>query len=233
MWIVIPIVLLLIGGVLLLSGVPPAQLPSLQGALGNILVGAALTLTATSVVEQWKRNRLKKDLAVAIYHELATRVARCCVDFDKPWSEYWKNPVPLSRFTVRKFRPEPGTIFDANADKLALFETNQAAALIEFYFRLGVVRRDIDNLSDEPTESSGLGSKAIQMIASRFAASLDPGLKALNALATLVPDHASIETAALEAIAKLSSTRDVTGTLRQWLAAAIKKADEFRRKIEK
>jgi len=137
-----------IRGVLLLSGVPPAQLPPLQGALGNILVGAALTLMATSAVEQWKRSRLKKDLAVGIYHELATRVARCCVDFDKPWSEYWKNPVPRSRFTVRKFRPEPATIFDANADKLALFETNQAAALIDFYFRLGVVRRDIDNLSD-------------------------------------------------------------------------------------
>jgi hypothetical protein len=78
-----------------------------------------------------------------------------------------------------------------------------------------------------------LGGEAIQAIASRFAASLDPGLKALDALARSVSDHASIEAAALEAIAKLSSTSDVKGTLRKRLAAAIKKADDLRTQIEK
>jgi hypothetical protein len=62
MWIVIPIVLLLIACAFYFF---PAcrrlqRPPRLQGALGNILVGAALTLMATSAVEQWKKEPAQK-----------------------------------------------------------------------------------------------------------------------------------------------------------------------------
>ena len=44
----------------------------------------------------WRRRRERNDLAVALYFELANRVARCCIDFDDPWSGYWQEAAAHS-----------------------------------------------------------------------------------------------------------------------------------------
>ena len=54
--------------------------------VGGVVVGAALSLGATLFPEDVKRGRARRDLATALYAELALRVARCCFDFEKPWS---------------------------------------------------------------------------------------------------------------------------------------------------
>jgi hypothetical protein len=226
--IAIPIAaLLVVGGLLFVLGRTPQAVQ-----LGSILLGAGLALGAAFTIENWKRYRLTKDLASALYYELANRVARCWIDFDAPWAAHWHQPPRVDRFAVSKFLPEPWTIFKANADKIALFPVEVPAALMGFYFRLWVVDRDIAKAREEGAagKSDDIGSGNVQLIASRFAATLRPGKEALEALGGLVREHATIDANAL-------STLDphklrFIGTLRELLATLIERADAIRVQVE-
>jgi hypothetical protein len=224
--IALPLALLLVGGFLLALEFLPGYVP-----LGNLLLGAGIALSATYFVETWKRRQLANDLAVALYHELANRVARCCFDFESPWSNDWEIPRRVNRFGAGKFSPEPPMIFNANSDKLALFGGRVPSALMAFYFRLSVLRRDIENLRADTRDHSDLGDDAVRLIGSRFSAALAPGLKALDALAPLVPDPAAIEADALNTFDPGPQKR-APGTLRERLSSMIRKADEIRVKVE-
>jgi hypothetical protein len=225
--IALPLALLFVAGFLLALEFLPGYAP-----LGNLLLGAAIALSATYIVETWKRRQLADDLAVALYHELANRVMRCCYDFESPWSKNWEIPGRhMSRFSAGKFSPEPPTIFNANADKLALFGERVPSALMAFYFRLSVLRRDIENLREDARDHSDLGDDAVRVIGSRFGAALGPGLNALKALAPIVPDPAAIEADALETFDPGPQKR-AEGTLRERLSLMIQKADQIRAKVE-
>jgi hypothetical protein len=197
-------------------------------SLGNILVGAGLALGATYFVEEAKRSRLAKDLAIAIYHELANRAARCCYDFESPWSRYLEKPHELSRFTVAKFLPQAPTVFEANADKLALLGVTVPAALIAFYFRLAVIARDMENLREDAAGGK-VSANGVHTIATRFAAALAPGLRALQALGAHVPNHRDIDDDAISTF-DIGAAKRAPGTLRERLSGAEAVADEIEKR---
>jgi hypothetical protein len=203
--------------------------PQANQQLGGIMLGAGLTLCATFVVESWKRRQLAHDLGAALYHELANRVARCCYDFEDPWCGYLFGAARLDRFTIGKFAPEPPTIFNANADKVAMFGDRAPAAMMAFYFRLAVLKRDIENIRDDPRDH--IYDKYTRIIASRFAATLDPGLRALDALASMVSNTATIEADALDTFDSVlpRPQREATN-LRELLTAMIALAKKIESK---
>ena len=166
------------------------------------------------------------DLASALYHELSHHVARCCFDFESPWNGYAKSPKDLVRFTVLKFLPEPPIVYTANADKLILLGEGPAAALMAFYFRISVVRRDIMN-SVEEMGAANVKANYVQMIGTRFARTLRPGMEALEVLSPQVPNASYIEQLALKAVSEGMPDRAV-GLLRERLAAAMLDADKVR-----
>jgi hypothetical protein len=194
--------------------------------LGYILVGAGITLLANVLVEHWKRKRATKDNAAALYHELASRVARCCYDFEEPWLDHYQWPQRMDLFTAGKFVPEQPLIYRSNADKIALLGKRVPSALMAFYFRLWVLERDIENSRADAKALSPytLGEPSVRMIATRFWATLAPGLAALETFSQLVPDWKAIEVAAWESIA---SPARATGALREHLRAALKTAKDI------
>jgi len=209
----LPLALLLFGGGLVATGWPPGN-----EALGNVLLGAGIALSATYLTEKWKRDQLGSDLAETLYHELANRVARLCFDYEAPWSLYEVRPRPLGRFSVGKFVPEIPTIFMANADKLALFGSLAPTALMSFYFRMTVLRRDIENLREDARDHSDLGPDQLRIIASRYAAAIVPAINALDALAPFVANAARIEAAAMDTFDP-GPDRRRPGSLRERLSA--------------
>jgi hypothetical protein len=196
--------------------------------LGNVIVGAILALGASTYIEKQKREQLVADLSVALYHELANRVARCCFDFEEPWSGLWTTPRNRGVFEVTKFIPQPPTVFDSNADKLTLLGPQIPAAMMAFYFRLWVLGRDIEALCKTEVEpaTSALGYGPVTIIASRFGATLAPGLAALQALGEKVDGFKDIDAAAWDTFDKPPNNHDEHGSLRVRLARSVAIADE-------
>ena len=99
-----------------------------------------------------------------------------------------------------------------------------------FYFRLSVVQRDIENLRLEARDQSDLGNDAVRVIGPRFAATLVPGLNALDALAPRVPGAAAIEAEALNTFDPGRQKRP-EGTLRERLSSMIRRGMKFAPKL--
>lgn len=202
------------------------------GTLGDVVVGGVVALAASYYIEQSRRGQLGRDLAAALYYELANRVARCVVDFNDPWSARWENPPKhLTRFAPGKFVPEQPVVFNSNADKMALLPEEVPGALMGFYFRLMTVGRDIANAGEEGAAaiSYNIGEGNMKLIARRFGATLIPGKAALVALARYVPKHAAIEAEALDTMdpEKLEFKR----TRREHLDEQIARRHEIRTRL--
>jgi hypothetical protein len=202
------------------------------GTLGDVIVGAVTALAASYCIEQWKRVQLGKDLASALYYELANRVAMCVVHFESPWSDRWENaPKELTRFDAGKFVPDQPVVFNSNADKLALLTPGVPGALMGFYFRLRVLDRDIANAREKGATASSynIGQENTKLIARRFGATLFPGKAALVALARDVPEHLAIEAEALDTMDP--EKRRFTRTLREHLDEQIVRRHEIRKRL--
>jgi hypothetical protein len=90
---------------------------------------------------------------------------------------------------------------------------------MSFYFRLGVIRRDMENILAETDNDAAVTANRIQIVASRFGQALKPGLQAIEALGSKIPNAPEIEERALRIVDLERDKRP--GTLRQRLAAAI------------
>ena len=205
------LIALLIGGAVLFYFAP-------DRTVGGVVLGAGLTLGVAFVIEQSKRNQLRRDLAAVLHHELANRVARCYLDFEAPWRGYSRS-TRVNKFGAAKFAPLPPIVFEANADKLAMFDDAITSKLISFYFRLAVLERDIQSARSE-SPSNDIDPSFVPIIRSRLAATLVPGLAALEALGPLVANRLQIEADALASLkAKGIERREVS--LREGLAKEI------------
>jgi hypothetical protein len=200
-------------------------------ALGNLLMGSGIGFGATFAVEIWRRQQQARDLGAALYHELANRVARCCYDFEIPWSGHWVSPQRMNRFGIGKFAPDPPTVFAANADKLALFGDKVPAAMLAFYYRLSALRRDIENLRADSRDQTDINEDAVRLVASRLAFTLSPARDALQALGAAIPTRAAIEDDAWKSFDVLQPKRAAM-PLRERLDTLINKAAEIRVKVE-
>jgi hypothetical protein len=113
---------------------------------------------------------------------------------------------PLS--SVSKFRPVDPVVYPAVASKLGLLNPEAVFPILQFYFRLDALRREIDVLlTDEIYDSETKFAKVrrrLRLITTRFREALQPGRLALEKLN--VVDAARVEDAAARAypnVAKL------------------------------
>lgn len=56
--------------------------------VGFLVIGGLITTITSLVSERIRRPSQARDLARALYMELADRVARCCFDCEAPWHNY-------------------------------------------------------------------------------------------------------------------------------------------------
>lgn len=187
---------------------------------GFVVLGALLSVGATFLIESQKRHVLTRDLARALYAELTHLAARCVFDSEGPWKDYWpKDAAPglMLATKLRKFMPVVPTIYHATAGQLALLPGEAPQTLIEFYYRLSALRREIENAAADANSSNNKNVPIGEMrqVGLRFRQTLAPSLKALEALAPLVEDAAKIEELARTSYYESRPGSDMTLTLRE------------------
>jgi hypothetical protein len=154
--------------------------------------------------EQRRRKIETRDLARALYYELANRVGRCVFDFEDPW-ERWveaKNigatDVGILRF--RKFIPISPTVYPSLADRLAFIDSEAAQAIIRFYVALAVYQKDMDDVAQHCERNNLLfvSPELVSYSAERLRRTLSPGLQALRELSKSVTEYAAIDAVAIK-----------------------------------
>lgn len=201
------------------------------GFAGNVVAGA-MTLIAAIIAwfavkrqidaqeqaEIRARAQQAADLASTLYAELAHLLARCCFDSESPWSEYWHEsarPDKMYSVWLRKFTPVEPVIYLATAGQLALLR-NAAQHLMEFHYRLSALRREIESFAAD-AELSGkvIESSSLKLVARRFRETLQPGSKALDAIAPMVKNAEEIEALARALYYEARPNEDLKRTLKQ------------------
>jgi hypothetical protein len=186
---------IIVYGIVVLAGaVVVARDPGYFGNVGFLVVGALLGIYPAFIIEEIRRARAAKNLAKALFHELANRVGRCCFDFEAPWRAYLQPQYEMNVLRLRKFVPEPPVIYPAVAPQIALLKADAAQAIIDFYIALAAWRREIENTADEFQHTrEGVDIGPVRLLARRLRRTLEPGERALEALARHVPAAAEIE----------------------------------------
>lgn len=172
--------------------------------VGFLVLGVALAVATTFLVEHSKRVSEREDLARVLYEELAHQVARLCFDAEATWSSYYtKNDTaasPMAPLRLRKFASDDPLIYASSAGRVALLQGSAPGALIRFYYRASALRRDIESYADNAERSNFLVQPpSLRHIAHRQHEALRPGLLALEALCPMVQEPELIESAALAA----------------------------------
>jgi hypothetical protein len=183
--------------------------------VGFLVIGGLITVMTGLINDKIKRPSQTRDLARALYVELAERVARCCFDCEAPWNKYL-NPNnyalgAMDSFRLRKFSPIQPIIYTSTAGQLAMLEGKSPQALIQFYYRLAAWQRDIENIAAE----SQIAPDAIRLLAIRVHQTLTPGLRALEALAPMVDGYEEIEAAAIAGYDEFRGSAPTEASLRK------------------
>ncbi len=168
--------------------------------LAFLVMGVVLSVFLTHLSEALKRPSERRELARALYSELANRLARCCFDFEEPWSDWVdenKAPHNVEVLRVRRFMPFPPLVFPATASKLALLNNDAQQALITFYVALDAYRKDMSEIADRFQTNGTVPAALVTLIAGRLFRTLPPGYEALRALGEMVDDPAEIDAAAI------------------------------------
>lgn len=106
--------------------------------VGFLVLGALIAIFTTLLGDVAKRPAQARDLARALYEELADRVARCCFDCEVPWSDYLDRNnensafANMDSFRLRKFSPGSPIIYSSTASQLAILENDAPQALVKF-----------------------------------------------------------------------------------------------------
>jgi hypothetical protein len=192
-------------------------------AISFLIAGAMLTALSQRISDAAKRAQTEKDLALAIYLELANRAARCLFDFEDPW-ERWMEPGRVGQYEVdvlrlRKFMAIAPTIYPAAADKVALLKTSAVLPVIRFYSRFDIYRSDMEAIARhcELRNLQHVPPQHVAMLAERLRRTLRPALQALRSLSTLVPESPEIETEEIAELDSLFKHARAHQTLRQRL----------------
>lgn len=169
--------------------------------LAFLVIGVVLSVFLTHFSEALRRPRERTELARALYSELADRLARCCFDYEEPWSAWIEErsaPNNVDVLRVRKFTPFPPIVYPATASKLALLNNDAQQALITFYATLDAYRKDMNDIADRYNTGATIVPGAyVARIAERLLRTLPPGYEALQALGEMVDDPTEIDAAAI------------------------------------
>jgi hypothetical protein len=194
---------------------------------GFLVLGALVAVITTFMIELHQRTLRAADLARIVHTELADLVGRCCFDTEAPWLPYLGANPPPNGFNVirlRKFMPADAPIFSATASELALLGGEAPLLLVQFHYRLNAVRREISNTVDDSTEATRVEPVAVgalKLVALRLLQTLEPGLRALNAIGAMVPNAAQIEASAIAQYDASRKSSQPAGTLRDRISALL------------
>jgi hypothetical protein len=138
----------------------------------------------------------------------------CLNDYLVPWrgfensTDEAKNKMTADR--VKKFRPVNPVVYPAVAAKLGLLPRDALFPVVEFYFRLDALRREIDNVTaDYGGDNLDLvvsHRPRLRLIATRLRDSLGPAAVALEKLD--VPGSAQIDSNAARAYPHVANLGD-------------------------
>lgn len=195
--------------VAMLSG--PGAHPAAWAAIGTIsgtLIGAFGALYVGRHLERQRSEKEKRTIAASLHAELADRAARCANDYVAPWRDIHQSKPPTKALDpdwVEKFRPVEPVVYPRVADKLGILPVDALFSVVQFYFRLDAVRREIDSIVRDFSPGADiqkLDYPRLRRVALRLHEALAPALKALERLNV---DRASdIEAEAASSYAQLS-----------------------------
>jgi hypothetical protein len=186
-----------------------------------LVLGALVAVLTTILSEEVRRKTSVDDPAGALYVELADKVAKCCFDMEAPWQHYLDlkkcEGSGMDPLRLQKFSPGRPIIFEACASQIAILGTERAQALIQFYYRLSNLKRDIEAvMSESAIHAHAIRPKNLQMIALRFKQTIAPGLHALDAFKEMISDHEKIDATTLSNYDEYREDAP-TGTLKERL----------------
>ena len=201
---------------------------SLLSNISFLVAGASIATITQLAVESARRVQQARDLARALYEELANRVARCLFDYEKPW-EQWidrSNCVvgEVDLLRLRKFIPIAPTIYPAIAGQIALLEGTAPQAVIRFFAALAIYQNDMTGVAQycETNNFDHAAPDQICILAERLRRTLAPGLAALQALSSMVDTYEEIDAAAIGELDRLFKHERAQLTLRQRLEHYVK-----------
>jgi hypothetical protein len=185
---------------------------SIVGTLLGTTLGALGTFWIATRLDRRHRESEARDIAVSLCAEIADRSARCLSDYLVPWCEFHKQKVKhkqADKAWVGKFRPVDPVVYPSVAAKLGLLRPEALFPVVQFYFRLDALRREIDNLTADFGPDQNLTTAAmprLKLITARLRGSFEPALAALEKLG--VENAAQIEHEAAQAYLHVRNTGD-------------------------
>ena len=192
--------------------------------LANVafFVAGGLLITIVELVRDAIRRPIQaRDLARAIYGELANRVARCVFDFEDPW-ERWlheKNcgPTEVDILRLRKFIPVSPIIYPATCTQFGLLSGRTIQAIIRFYVTLAIYQKDMEHVANHHERHSlfHVQLQQVAFLAERLRRTLSPGLDALRELSSMVEDYEELDAVAIRDADALFKHARAHLTLRQ------------------
>jgi hypothetical protein len=214
------------GIAILIAGVIVARDPGYFGNVGFLVIGALLGIYPIFVIEEWRRHVEARQIAKALFHELANRAGRCCFDFEDPWRAYLQQPEEMAVYRLRKFAPDAPVIYLALAPQIGLLDDDAAQAIIDFYIAHAAWQREVETAVRQYAEVRTVHPGAVEMLAERLRRTLLPAQRALAALARRVPAADTIERHAMKHGDSLFPERHPHAgkTLSERIALALKSA---------
>ncbi len=174
--------------------------------------GNRLGHRSTMQLEETRRAQELRELLGALYAEVADRAARCLNDYIDPWQHFGDRNHPpaeiMSVARVGKFRPHDPVIYPQVAARIGQVGAGALPAVIQFYFRLDAIRREIDNLladfsADTNLRTSGHYARA-ELVSRRFHEALGPALVALERLP--IENSEAFDAAAVSSYQQIETT---------------------------
>lgn len=198
--------------------VHPSGYAAVATLIGAVL-GVSGTLFVTRYVAKENRNKEAQDVAASLHAEIADRAARCLNDYLVPWKRfeletYSQAKVPPLSW-VSKFRPIDPVVYPAVASKMGLLSPDALFCVVQFYFRLNVVQREIDDILIDKNFASETNFAKVRgrlaRVTYRFKSVLGPAALAITKLD--VADAEKIEKAAVNSYQHIRRSISLRGQL--------------------
>jgi hypothetical protein len=193
------------------------MLPLFSGAIGGMVGGVAAYFVSRRL-DQGRRRIESVDVSESLYNEIADRAARCLNDHLVPWKQIEGSGATMTAARVAKFRPVDPVVYRAVATKLGMLPPGALFSVLQFYYRLDVIDREIDDIKQHFDYKQNVDVDRVRYVAQRFRESLAPALEALEKLGKAVQNCSEIDRQAASTYPHVKNTGE---PLRSALKTAI------------
>ncbi len=208
---------------------PIEAVTALAGTIVGAVAGGGVGYYLSVRLDDRRREMEGKDVAVAIYAEIADRVGRCLNDYIFPWTVPGEEmirieaiPIAERRSDVAKFMPQELRVYPELASRLALIDVDAQTALISFDYAHHAWGRDLSEYVGYAEQEGPALVRILHLINNRMIPVLTRGLRVLDLLATTVGQEKArdIERAVVEYFDHIPSGLDDNTPLRAALEQA-------------